>query len=541
MKTRSAWPFREKKNADSETISKIKRSLAALEEVHLQHKPILDSANQEIKNADITKVCKLEETIRTVKERFGSENIEELELDQPNPSGSTPLHVSTSLNYIEATKELLNHGANPNVQDAGGNSPLHTICTKRDIELATCIIEKSGRVLINKESEKPALAELFSGQDEEKVTKLMETIGQSNHRKEILEEILREKHILFRLVEEDKSEILSIVLKELTEAEQEEYVNLEKGGTTCLHIATLITKSIRCTSMLLEAGAKLKTNADGLLPKIEDFFTEENNDQITSALVDGLVERVETKQLDQEKAWELLVPGSILMILSLKERKIHFQRASGKNWGLIAQWEIRYSSFLKEKVDFSELVPRMRVDELEKMVEVARDGHLEKKQVNNLLCAEDKNGNIFLSGLHFNTQIEVAFWDQESTNEVAHKVSEEFQPWLINQANEGDWDKDKLTSAVCRKSSDRNPILPMFSEDIQKQLAVMNKEKTCQIAPWLGSALQGWLYQEALEGRWDKEMVFRVLKKVETREAHVVSSNLETLGRVFMKNIIHEQ
>ena len=224
-------------------------------------------------------------------------------LDQPNSDGKTVMHIATSKNDGEATRMLLEGGADPNVQDSNGTSPLHTVCNSKDIETATCILEKNGRILKNKESEKPALADLFFEQEEEKVTKLMKTIGKSNHRKEILEEILREKHILFRLVEEDKSEILSIVLKELTEAEQEEYVNLEKGGTTCLHIATLITKSIRCTSMLLEAGAKLiRTNADGLLPKIEDFFTEENDDQITSALVDGLVERVETKQLDQKKS-----------------------------------------------------------------------------------------------------------------------------------------------------------------------------------------------------------------------------------------------
>ena len=174
------------------------------------------------------------------------------------------------------------------------------------------------------------------------------------------------------------------------------------------------------------------------------------------------------------------------------------------------------------------------------MVQVARDGHLEKKLVNNLLCAEDKNGTVFFAGLHFNTQMEVALWDQESTNEVAHKVSDELLQGIINQANEGDWDKEKLGSAVCKKSSDRRPTLPMFSEDVQKQLAVMNKEKTCLIAHLLGSALQGWLYQEAVEGRWDKEMVFRVLKRVKTDGAQVVSSNIE-IGRVFMKNIIHEQ
>ena len=56
--------------------------------------------------------------------------------------------------------------------------------------------------------------------------KMMLAVDQSNHRTEILNEILRKEHLLFRLIEEDKSEVLSIVLRTLTEAERETYVNL---------------------------------------------------------------------------------------------------------------------------------------------------------------------------------------------------------------------------------------------------------------------------------------------------------------------------
>ena len=84
----------------------------------------------------------------------------------------------------------------------------------------------------------------------------------------------------------------------------------ENDGNTALHRASVGKKSLKCTSLLLEAGAKLKTNAIGLTPKIEDFFTKENDDQITSALVDGLVERVKADQLDQEKALRLLIPDN---------------------------------------------------------------------------------------------------------------------------------------------------------------------------------------------------------------------------------------
>ena len=137
MKTPSPWPFKEKQKPDSEALSEIKTSLAALEEAHMLHKPRLISANEKIKNTDIARVYKLDESIRSLRERLGTEEIIELVIDQPNPAGETPLHISTSLNDVEATRQLLDHGANPNVQDSAGNSPLHTICSERDIQTAT--------------------------------------------------------------------------------------------------------------------------------------------------------------------------------------------------------------------------------------------------------------------------------------------------------------------------------------------------------------------------------------------------------------------
>ena len=430
------------------------------------------------------------------------------------------MHITTREDDDEATQLLLDHGANPNVQDPDGNSPLHTICNQRDIQTATWLVKNNGRVLDNVQKETPALHELFFDQDEDEVKKLMEAICQSNHRREILEEILRKKNLLFRLVKEDKSELLSIVLKKLSQGEQEEYVNHIRDpadGNTCLHLASS-NNSLRCTSILLEAGAKLKTNAIGLLPKIEDFFTEENDDLITPALVDGLVERVKAKQLDQGKALELLVDG----------RKIHFPQASRKNWGLIAEW--KETGRRGGKVDFRHKVPRMSVDELQKMVDVARDGHWEKEKVSTLLCAEDRDGHVFLSRLDLTAQKDVATWDQEGINQIVHKISKELLQWIIRQANEGNWDNGGLGRSVCKESSGPKITLLWFDEETQKQLAVMDKAQTCQIVPWLGSNLQEWIYKEAIEGRWDQDLVFNVLQREEKEGAQMVSAKIAILG-----------
>ena len=446
-------------DASTEKVSQVVAALEKLDQVHREENKILVAANKDLQNPEVTKVSKMQRKIQSVKENLlgTKENKEVHLLDQPNSEGETVMHIATSMDDDEATRLLLDHGANPNVQDAAGRSPLHIICNQRDIQTATRIINQNGRILENKQKETPALDELFFDQMEEKVQKLMEAVTQSNHRREILEEVLRKKHLLFRLVGEDKSETLSIVLKKLSKDEQEYYVNLVRDvrdGNTCLHLASS-SKSLSCTSILLEAGAKLKTNAAGRLPKIEDFFTKENEDQITSALVDGVVERVEANQLDQEKALKLLIPDD-------EERKIHFQKASGKNWALIAQWE---TGWRKKKVDFSRVVPRLSVSELQRMVEVARDGHWEKEKVFALLCNQDKDGRLFLSHLGFNIQTEAAVW---------------------------------------------------------------NKARTCLFVPWLGSKLREWIYQEATEGRWDPGMVFRFLERKEKDGAQAVSSRIHT-------------
>ena len=68
-------------------------------------------------------------------------------IDQPNAEGKTLLYIMTSEDFDEATKLFLDHGANPNVQDANGNSPLHKICSQKDILMVTCILKNNGQLL----------------------------------------------------------------------------------------------------------------------------------------------------------------------------------------------------------------------------------------------------------------------------------------------------------------------------------------------------------------------------------------------------------
>mgnify|MGYP001416203775 CR=1 FL=1 len=158
----------EETNAEARKVSKIVAVLQKIEQVHREQREDLLEANEDLKDPRVAKVAKMEEKIRKVKENLGTNEKKDLHLlDQPNASGTTAMHMSTSMDDDEATKMLLDHGANPNVQDSDGNSPLHTICIQRDIQTATCIIKNNGRLLQNKNMETPALAELFFDQEEE--------------------------------------------------------------------------------------------------------------------------------------------------------------------------------------------------------------------------------------------------------------------------------------------------------------------------------------------------------------------------------------
>ena len=83
--------------------------------------------------------------IRKVKEDCGRYEEKEKNLaDQPNSDGNTLMHTTTNLDDDEATEMLLDHGANLNVQDAEGDSPLHAICSQRDIQTVTSILRATG-------------------------------------------------------------------------------------------------------------------------------------------------------------------------------------------------------------------------------------------------------------------------------------------------------------------------------------------------------------------------------------------------------------
>ena len=114
-------------------------------------------------------------------------------------------------------------------------------------------------------------------------------------------------------------------------------------------------------------------------------------------------------------------------------------------------------------------------------------------------------------------------------------MSADFIRWLVQEANIGNWDGEELGGAFCQLDSDSKLKLATVEEELQQQLAVLNKTKVCFSVPLLGKSFQNWVYQEAIDGRWDQEIVFRVLEGPETEEGAVVSARVKHLGMYILK------
>ena len=232
-----------------------------------------------------------------------------------------------------------------------------------------------------------------------------------------------------------------------------------------------------------------------------------------------------SSSLDDEKAF--IHSGSAGESCAAHPGNFSFHKQSYKinNWRFNKAGENQ-----EEKFEEGGVVVRCSVhdtDHAQWLVEQGREGKMEKVKVGAFLCEEDKEGSCLLSLSDADAQREAATWNVEATSNIAHFMSADFVQWLISQANEGNWSKEEVGSIVCRKNRDNQLILATLDEELQKQVAVFNKAKTISVVPYMDVDFLQWLYQEAVEGRWDQSMVFNALKKEEVDGKPVIVVHLK--------------
>ena len=75
--------------------------------------------------------------------------------------------------------------------------------------------------------------------------------------------------------------------------------------------------------------------------------------------------------------------------------------------------------------------------------------------------------------------------------------------------------QEEVGNNVCRMNADNQLILATLNVETQKQAAVFNKAKTIISVPYMDTDFLQWLYQEAVQGRWEQSMVFAAVVKEE--------------------------
>ena len=85
------------------------------------------------------------------------------------------------------------------------------------------------------------------------------------------------------------------------------------------------------------------------------------------------------------------------------------------------------------------------------MVEQGREGRIPKDKVGAYLCQEDKDGSCLLADLNVDLQKEVAAWNAEAAEKVAHRLSLEILQLLIKKRISGHFEGKELEYIVWKK------------------------------------------------------------------------------------------
>ena len=101
------------------------------------------------------------------------------------------------------------------------------------------------------------------------------------------------------------------------------------------------------------------------------------------------------------------------------------QQGEASNW----EFKNRYGKW--EKAEILLRCPTHDAANSKWLVEQGREGQIPKVKVCAYLCQEDKDGGCLLADLDDNLQQEVAAWNLEAAEKVAHRLSLEVLQWLV--------------------------------------------------------------------------------------------------------------
>ena len=391
-----------KEEARKETEDELVKSIEKVEEVLVEFSEKFAGENQaETHQVVIAEMGDIKEKIIDLREEIEGVKKTTLPLwDKPNEDGDTPLHLSVSKEKPKATSLLLKFGADPNIQDPKGQTPLHLACQLKDLQQATKLVAHKAKMIPDQKSQTPAVENLLdNNQDTTKVKQFMSEVYKSGEKLKITKRILEQRLFLFQIVE--KPELVAAILdRDEADPELEELINVQepKRKLTALHLAVEKNSLASSSSILKAANYKLKLDGEGLPPALERLFQEGTVSEITGSLVRGLVEKIRMKSLHPDEALRCLrlEQESGLPILNLGDSNC---------WSLLTAQE----GF---GVKIAEFAPSMGVELVEWLVVRTKEEDWDRMEVYDRLTMVNKEGKTALSRVGMQRWSEASMWER---------------------------------------------------------------------------------------------------------------------------------
>ena len=269
----------------------------------------------------------------------------------------------------------------------------------------------------------------------------------------------------------------------------------------------------------------MRTNAKLLTPQIEKLFTYENDDKITGALVDAVVEKVNAGLITEANGANLLFVDRLD-----SSRKSLFHLAKESNWKTIAKWYNRYHEACSWMIERASTAT-----DLERFVTWVRDGDWEDKDMGRRLLMSNKQGVAALSLLDFQTQQEVALWNKEATAQAAHLMPAQFIDWLVEEARQDKFTKEDVGGGLNIENKDGVTALSLRDVQSQREVALWNKKATTMSIHLMPLDFQVWVIEQARQKIFEKADVCEGLLRLNKEKA----LSLSLLDQASQQEVAH--